>query len=75
MNNKWFVIPKPNINAELKLICFPYAGGSVSTFLPWVKTLPANVELIIIQAPGRGVNFAGDTWMTSSRGRGLTALI
>jgi len=54
MKNKWFVIPKPNINADLKLICFPYAGGSASTFLPWVKTLPANVELIIIQAPGRG---------------------
>jgi medium-chain acyl-[acyl-carrier-protein] hydrolase len=55
MNNKWFVIPKPNINAELKLICFPYAGGSASTFLPWAKMLPSNVELIIIQAPGRGV--------------------
>ena len=54
MKNKWFVIPKPNINAELKLICFPYAGGSASTFIPWAKTLPANVELIIIQAPGRG---------------------
>jgi len=55
MKNKWFVIPKPNINAELKLICFPYAGGSASTFLPWLKRLPDNVELIIIQAPGRGM--------------------
>jgi medium-chain acyl-[acyl-carrier-protein] hydrolase len=54
MNNKWFVIPKPNINADLKLICFPYAGGSASTFIPWIKMLPDNVELIIIQAPGRG---------------------
>jgi len=54
MKNKWFVIPKPNINADLQLICFPYAGGSASTFLPWIKNLPVNVELIIIQAPGRG---------------------
>ena len=54
MKNKWFVIPKPNINADLKLICFPYAGGSASTFLPWIKSLPDNVELIIVQAPGRG---------------------
>jgi medium-chain acyl-[acyl-carrier-protein] hydrolase len=54
MNNEWFVIPKPNVNADLKLICFPYAGGSASTYLPWIKNLPDNVELIIIQAPGRG---------------------
>jgi medium-chain acyl-[acyl-carrier-protein] hydrolase len=54
MKKKWFVIPKPNINADLKLICFPYAGGSASTFLSWTKALPDNVELIIIQAPGRG---------------------
>jgi surfactin synthase thioesterase subunit len=54
MNKKWFVIPKPNINADLRLICFPYAGGSASTFLSWIQTLPPNVELIIIQAPGRG---------------------
>lgn len=54
MKNNWFVIPKPNINADLKLICFPYAGGSTSIFMSWVKAIPANVELIIIQAPGRG---------------------
>jgi medium-chain acyl-[acyl-carrier-protein] hydrolase len=54
MKNKWFVIPKPNLTADLKLICFPYAGGSSSTYFPWIKWLPDNVELIIIQAPGRG---------------------
>ncbi|MFT5757213.1 MAG: medium-chain acyl-[acyl-carrier-protein] hydrolase [Alteromonadaceae bacterium] len=52
--NKWFVIPKPNVHADLKLICFPYAGGSTSTYLSWVNYLPSNVELVIIQAPGRG---------------------
>ena len=61
-DNKWFVIPKPNINADLKLICFPYAGGSASTFLPWIKNLPNNVELIIIQAPGRGSRMGEQTY-------------
>jgi medium-chain acyl-[acyl-carrier-protein] hydrolase len=54
MKSKWFVIPKPNTNADLKLICFPYAGGGASTYIPWIKDLPYNVELIIIQSPGRG---------------------
>ena len=51
--NKWFIIPKPNRNAELRLFCFPYAGGSSTTYLPWVNDLPDNVELIIVQPPGR----------------------
>ncbi|NRD75046.1 thioesterase [Shewanella sp. VB17] len=53
-NNDWFVIPKPNPNSTLTLICFPYAGGSAQVFMQWVKALPANTEVVIIQAPGRG---------------------
>ncbi|KGJ86793.1 thioesterase II family protein [Colwellia psychrerythraea] len=54
VNNKWFVRPNPNPTADLRLICFPYAGGSSTTYLSWVKELPKNVELVIIQTPGRG---------------------
>ena len=54
MKNKWFVIPKPNVTADLKLICFPYAGGSSSIYRPWINHLPDNVELIIVEPPGRG---------------------
>lgn len=57
IKNKWFVIPRPNANADLRIICFPYAGGGVSTFQSWVKSIPMNVELVIIQAPGRGERF------------------
>ncbi|WDE09214.1 thioesterase [Thalassomonas viridans] len=52
--NKWLVIPKPNPNADIKLICFPYAGGSSASYLPWLSQLPTNVELIMVQLPGRG---------------------
>jgi len=62
MNNKWFVIPKPNINADLKLICFPYAGGNASIFMPWIKNLPSNVELVIVQAPGRGARMGEEAY-------------
>ena len=51
--SKWFVNPLPRPNADLRLICFPYAGGNAATFTPWVKQLAGNTELIAIQAPGR----------------------
>ncbi len=54
LDTKWFVIPKPNPHADLRLICFPYAGGSATTYMSWVKHLPQNIELVIVQAPGRG---------------------
>ncbi|SFD15750.1 thioesterase II family protein [Pseudoalteromonas denitrificans] len=53
MQSKWFVIPKHNPQADIRLICFPYAGGSSSIYTSWVNSLPENVELIIMQAPGR----------------------
>lgn len=52
--NKWFVIPKPNPSAILKLICFPYAGGSAQTYAHWANKINDNVELVLIQPPGRG---------------------
>jgi medium-chain acyl-[acyl-carrier-protein] hydrolase len=52
--NKWFVIPRPNPSAELRIFCFPYAGGSAVTYMDWVKHLPANIEVVIVQPPGRG---------------------
>ena len=51
--SKWFVNPHPRPNADLRLICFPYAGGNASSFTPWLKQLDTNIELIAIQAPGR----------------------
>jgi surfactin synthase thioesterase subunit len=51
---KCLVTPKQRPNADVKLICFPYAGGSVATYSTWVKNLPDNVELSIVQMPGRG---------------------
>ncbi|UXI70696.1 thioesterase II family protein [Tahibacter amnicola] len=37
----------------MRLICLPYAGGSASTYLPWATHLPADVELVCVQPPGR----------------------
>ena len=50
----WFVCPRPNPQAALRLFCFPYAGGGVSIFHGWPNLLPPTVEVYSVQLPGRG---------------------
>lgn len=38
----------------LRLFCFPYAGAGIAPFRPWREAMPAGVELIGAQPPGRG---------------------
>ncbi|MDP5336978.1 MAG: thioesterase domain-containing protein [Nodularia sp. (in: cyanobacteria)] len=51
--NVWIIRPEVNINAKLRLICFPYAGGGASLFRSWTKAFPQNVEVCAVQLPGR----------------------
>lgn len=51
--SKWFLISRPKPLARYRLFCFPYAGGSASAFLPWEDLVPAEVELVAVQPPGR----------------------
>jgi len=37
-----------------RLICFPYAGGNAKVFNRWSEYLPETVEIIAIEAPGKG---------------------
>ncbi len=53
MQQKWFIVPRPRPKADLRLICFPYAGGNASTYTSWVNIIPDNVELVLVQPPGR----------------------
>ena len=46
--------PSPRPQAELRLFCLPYAGGSSSTFMRWQARLDSRVELVCIDPPGRG---------------------
>ncbi len=50
---KWIVCPQPRPEARVRLVCFPYAGGGASAFKEWVEVLPEDVELCIVQMPGR----------------------
>lgn len=39
--------------AQLRLFCFPYAGGGASVFRLWPEGLPEGVEVCAVQLPGR----------------------
>ncbi|MGW1810690.1 thioesterase II family protein [Streptomyces sp. NPDC002078] len=37
----------------VRLVCFPHAGGTASSFQPWKDAVPLDVELWAVQYPGR----------------------
>ena len=54
MTPSWIVKPRPRPDAKLKLVCLPFAGGGSSSFRSWTPLLPAQVELLTVEIPGRG---------------------
>lgn len=50
---RWLRRPLPRPGARLLLLCFPHAGGGASAFHRWAEVLPAGVELLAVQLPGR----------------------
>src|SRR3546814_15358177 len=48
----WFVRARPRPAAELRLCCFPHAGGAASSYFAWAGALEA-VDVLAVQPPGR----------------------
>ena len=53
-SNRWIRFLQPKPNANLRLFCFPYAGGNSNIFRTWSDNLPASVEICALELPGRG---------------------
>ncbi len=51
--DRWFLTPRPNPQATLRLFCFPYAGGGTTAYNGWAARLPRDVEVCLAQLPGR----------------------
>lgn len=43
----------PRSDAQIRLFCFPHAGGATSAFRDWLADIPQWIEPIGIQLPGR----------------------
>jgi len=55
---RWLYTIKRVFRPTCCLYCFPYAGGSNTTYRDWVNYLPDDFELRIISLPGRGARVA-----------------
>ncbi|CCE74269.1 thioesterase II family protein [Clavibacter nebraskensis] len=44
-------------DARIRLVCLPHAGGAATAHRGWAPFLPAGVELVGVQYPGRGDRF------------------
>ena len=51
---KWLIAPRPNPDAKARIFCFPFAGGGVVSFRAWGELFNGAVELVAVEAPGRG---------------------
>lgn len=56
----WLINYSKAANAESRLFCFPYAGGSAAIFRGWNQHLGAATEVFGIQLPGRGARMLED---------------
>ena len=55
MSSNWFVTPRPpRPPGQVRLFCLPYAGGSSAVFRAWSELCPPQVELVMVELPGRG---------------------
>jgi medium-chain acyl-[acyl-carrier-protein] hydrolase len=50
----WVEAISNNVQANLRLFCFPYAGGGSLIFRRWGLTLPKWIEVCPVELPGRG---------------------
>jgi medium-chain acyl-[acyl-carrier-protein] hydrolase len=52
-NLSWLIVREPKSKVNLRLFCFPYAGGGASVFCPWPDILSPGIEVCAVQYPGR----------------------
>ena len=53
-NSLWFQHYSAKKNSEIRLFCFPYAGGRAEIFQSWQQAIDPAVEVIAVNYPGRG---------------------
>ncbi len=49
----WISFHKPRPQARIRLLCFPYAGGSALPYRQWAASMPQEIDILPVQLPGR----------------------
>lgn len=49
----WLLASKPLAAPRARLFCIPFAGGGAQAFARWPDLVPAGVEVVAVQLPGR----------------------
>lgn len=49
----WLICTQPKPKPQLRLLCFPFAGGGAGIYRTWAQALPETVEVEAVQLPGR----------------------
>jgi medium-chain acyl-[acyl-carrier-protein] hydrolase len=53
----WLRRPAGHADAGVRLFCFHHAGGSAAVFREWPRLMPAVIEPVAVQLPGRADRF------------------
>lgn len=53
----WLAHLQPNPRADLRLFCFPYAGGAAAIYQRWADNMLKTIEVCPVELPGRGRRF------------------
>ena len=48
----------------MRLFCLPYAGGGTAVYRPWSDDLPEDIELCLVQLPGRETRMRETPYMS-----------
>jgi medium-chain acyl-[acyl-carrier-protein] hydrolase len=54
ISSTWFRGSPVRGDIDLRLFCFPYAGGAAMIYRDWPAHLPSSVQVIGVELPGRG---------------------
>lgn len=60
LSDTWLKRYRPVATPRARLVCLPHGGGTAAYFRPWAELLPADVELVAVQYPGRHDRLAED---------------
>ncbi len=78
--NPWFPNVRSDSRVQLRLFCFPYAGGGTNIYRSWAAKLPPQVDVCPAQLPGRGHRIREDGYtnvpaLTKALAEGIRPLL